>query len=287
MEGKSRDTWKGKRRTIFSQISHRSRWRYTPEEIAAAAQNHEQGRIEQAARHSGATGKSKYLPPLVYGSLDGIVTTFAVVSGVIGANLSPGIILVLGFANLFGDGFSMAMGAYLSAKSEQEVFARERQKTAQQVAQAPDQEKESLSRVYRGQGYSEQDAQVVTEIVSGEPGRLVSAVMVERHLMVPQKIEPALQGVATLIAFVLIGAVPLLAYLADFMFELKLSPMSAFMITVILTGLALLGAGAAKVLVTDRSAVRSAIETLLVGGFAGLVAFGVGVLLKGLGAPSP
>tara|TARA_Y100000034_G_C6885103_1_gene406278 strand:+ start:1163 stop:1675 length:513 start_codon:yes stop_codon:yes gene_type:complete len=63
----------------------------------------------------------KYLGDFVYGSIDGIVTTFAIVAGAIGASLSVSIVLVLGFANLFADGFSMAVSNYLSTKSHIEV----------------------------------------------------------------------------------------------------------------------------------------------------------------------
>lgn len=62
--------------------------------------------------------KYNWLPDFVYGSIDGVVTTFAVVSGVKGASLSATIILILGFANLLGDGFSMAVGKYLSDKAQ-------------------------------------------------------------------------------------------------------------------------------------------------------------------------
>lgn len=63
----------------------------------------------------------KYLPEFVYGGIDGSVTTFAVVAGSIGASLSPAIVLILGFANLFADGFSMAVSNYLSTKSDTEL----------------------------------------------------------------------------------------------------------------------------------------------------------------------
>lgn len=65
--------------------------------------------------------KYKYLPEFVYGGTDGAVTTFAVVSGVAGAALSPAIVLILGFANLIGDGISMAASDYLSTKSRNEL----------------------------------------------------------------------------------------------------------------------------------------------------------------------
>ena len=62
----------------------------------------------------------KYLGEFVYWGIDGCVTTFAVVAGSVGAWLEARIILILGFANLFADGFSMSIGAYLSSKSENE-----------------------------------------------------------------------------------------------------------------------------------------------------------------------
>ena len=63
----------------------------------------------------------RYLPEFVYGGIDGSVTTFAVVAGAIGASLSPIVVIILGFANLFADGFSMAVSNYLSIKSRLEL----------------------------------------------------------------------------------------------------------------------------------------------------------------------
>lgn len=67
-----------------------------------------------------------FIANFVYGAIDGAVTTFAVVAAVVGASLSPSVILILGFANLFADGFSMAMGNYLALKTHNEYVARER-----------------------------------------------------------------------------------------------------------------------------------------------------------------
>ncbi|WP_232700700.1 VIT1/CCC1 transporter family protein [Halobacterium wangiae] len=64
-----------------------------------------------------------YIAEVIYGANDGIVTTFAVVAGVAGAALDPGIVLVLGVANLLADGFSMGMSNYLSQRSEQDYRA--------------------------------------------------------------------------------------------------------------------------------------------------------------------
>ena len=68
----------------------------------------------------------EFLKDAVYAANDGIITTFAVVAGVVGASLDPFIILVLGFANLFADGISMASGNYLGTKSEKDLYSKER-----------------------------------------------------------------------------------------------------------------------------------------------------------------
>ena len=62
--------------------------------------------------------KQKYLPDFIFGAIDGLVTTFAIVSGVVGAHLATSIVLILGFANLLADGFSMGVSNYLSKKAE-------------------------------------------------------------------------------------------------------------------------------------------------------------------------
>ena len=63
----------------------------------------------------------KYLPEFVEGGMDGAITTFAVVSAVIGASLNSIVILILGFANIFADGFSFAISHYFSIKSKNEL----------------------------------------------------------------------------------------------------------------------------------------------------------------------
>lgn len=63
----------------------------------------------------------QYLGRFVYGAIDGTVTTFAVVAAATGAGLSPTVIIILGIANLVGDGFSMGASAYLAAKSDRDL----------------------------------------------------------------------------------------------------------------------------------------------------------------------
>ncbi len=64
------------------------------------------------------TRAQRYIPEFVYGAIDGTVTTFAIVAGVVGAGLSPAIILILGISNVLADGWSMASSDYLSSRAE-------------------------------------------------------------------------------------------------------------------------------------------------------------------------
>ena len=68
---------------------------------------------------------ANYIKDVVYAANDGIITTFAVIAGAAGATLSPSVIIILGFANLIADGFSMAASDFLASQSEQDMMRYE------------------------------------------------------------------------------------------------------------------------------------------------------------------
>jgi VIT1/CCC1 family predicted Fe2+/Mn2+ transporter len=247
----------------------------------AAALAHDPQRIAHVHREKHGGASSQYLGEMVYGGLDGIITTFAVVSGVAGAELGARVVLILGLANLFADGFSMATGAYLSAKSEQEYYDRERQREQWEVENFPEGERAELYHLYLNQGYSEADAQQMVAIKSAHPKRWVDAMMLEELGMLKDERNPLLNALATLVSFIVAGAVPLLIYLVGL--ATPVDSQVAFPVSLGLSAAALFGLGAAKVLVTERAAWKSGLEMLLVGGLAAAVAYVVGALLKGVG----
>lgn len=90
------------------------------------------------SKNNGIVSKARnhledYLSEFVYGGIDGAVTTFAVVAGATGARFDVKILLVLGFANLIADGFSMGVGSYLSTKSGQQL----QQKRGESISDEP------------------------------------------------------------------------------------------------------------------------------------------------------
>jgi VIT1/CCC1 family predicted Fe2+/Mn2+ transporter len=229
--------------------------------------------------HTGPTGP--YIGPIVYGGLDGIVTTFAVVSGVAGADLGSGVILILGSANLLADGVSMAVGAYLSSKSEREYFERERRTELWEIERYPDAERSELVALYEEQGYPTSDARALTAIHTSRPESWIKAMMAAEHGLLDAETDPLKRGLATFSAFVVAGSLPLLAYGLGLFIPMIAS--MAFLFSIVLSAVALFVLGAAKVLVTELRVVRSGLEMLLVGGLAAGVAYVVGFLLQGLG----
>ncbi len=97
---------------------------------------------------------SSYLSDFIYGGIDGSVTTFAIVAGVTGASLSPTIVLILGFGNLFADGFSMAVGNYLSTKSKKEYAEKVRRSEQDSVRNVPDEERNEIREIFVQKGFS-------------------------------------------------------------------------------------------------------------------------------------
>lgn len=175
-------------------------------------QQHEPQSLHGMARH--------YLGDLVYGANDGIITTFAVVAGVTGASLPARTVLILGFANLLADGFSMGASNVLSIRSDEAVRASD--------------------------------------------GLDVEEPYAMRH------------GLATFLAFILAGAVPLAAYLYPGAID------SRFPIAAALTFLTLFGVGALRSLVTRAGWWKSGLEMLALGLVASAVAYGVGAYIAGL-----
>ena len=249
-------------------------------DMQSSADAHTHKAIAEAAEEHGGAG-SHYLGEMVYGGLDGIITTFAVVSGVAGAQLGTPVILILGLANLLADGFSMATGAYLSSKSEHEYYRKEWEREAWEVEHFPDGERVELQEIYIQNGYTEDEAEQLVDIQSREPKRWVKAMMLNELGMMEDESNPLINGLVTFGSFVIAGAVPLIIYLIGL--ALPISPQVAFPISIALSALALFGLGVSKVLVTKLNPIRSGLEMLLVGGLAAGVAYLVGALLKGIG----
>ncbi len=219
----------------------------------------------------------EYLREFVYGGIDGAVTTFAVVAGAVGADLGPEIIIILGFANLFADGLSMSIGAFLSSKSEQENYDKHKSIEYWEVDNLPEKEREEIEEIYIEKGFEGPLLQQVVDVIVADRDRWVNEMMKDELNMIEETKSPLKIGLATLISFVLVGFIPLMVYVWDYFYE---TAFDVFLWTCVFTGLAFVVVGALKSWVNQTRFVRSVAETLALGFIAALVAYYVGDLLE-------
>lgn len=221
-----------------------------------------------------------WLPDFVYGGIDGAVTTFAVVAGVTGANLSVPVILILGFANLFADGFSMATSKYLSDKASLETFEKIRQIEFRHLKEKPDHERQEVVEILQKYGLKGDALEKATAQITANPAAWVDLMMRNEFNMTQENVSPIKGSIATFIAFILIGFIPLVGY--TFQAFLPMGQANIFWATCVFTLLALFIVGAVKSRFSMRSWFISGLETVFFGGIAASLAYLVGYLLKGL-----
>ena len=230
----------------------------------------------EAIRHRlGQGARQNYLRDFVYGGIDGVVTTFAVVAGTIGAGLSTNVILILGGANLIADGFSMASANFLGTKAEKEDLDRLRSLEEHHIDTVPEGEREEVKQIYARKGFEGADLERVVELLTSDRDRWVQTMLTEEYGL-PREIRSEWKAaIMTFSAFFVCGLVPLL----PFVFETDTS----FMVSILLTGVVFFLIGSAKSFWSTSSWQRSGAVTLAVGGTAAVLAYFVGMLLRSIG----
>lgn len=222
-----------------------------------------------------------YFKEVIYGGVDGIVTTFAVVAGFSGAALSHDtttqlsflVVLLFGLANLFADATSMGLGNFLSVRSEKDLYKAARQKEMQEVRDNPEAEYEETITIMMKQGFSSEDARRLADIYKTNENYWVDFMMThELEMSDPRGDIPALTGLATFTSFMIFGVIPLL----PFIFISDATPGALFQYSVIGTCLALVLLGILKWKVVGSNLGKALFEVVTVGGVAALVAFFVG-----------
>ena len=221
----------------------------------------------------------EFLKEIVYGGNDGIVTTFAIVAGFAGAGAEGAAavggvaVLLFGLANLFADATAMGLGAFLSSRSEQDVYNATRAKEMYEIEHNPEMERAEILEILDDKGLARDDAEAMTAILERHPEFMADFMMqYEIGMSDPSDDSPAMNGLATFLAFILFGAAPLLPY---FVAE---PTGETFIVSVIFSLAALVALGMLRWRVTNETMTRCVGETLLVGGICGLVAFGVGLM---------
>lgn len=242
-----------------------------PREETMHVRDHGHTEAEIAARIGNPPGKG-VLRDAIYGAIDGTVTTFAIVAGVVGAGLSPFVIVVLGLANVLADGFSMAAANYSGAKAEQDNARRIREIEERHIRDFPSGEKLEVREILSRMGLRGDVLEQATEAIVRDKERWIALMMEGEYGLGGIAPNPIRAATTTFVAFLLAGMIPLIPFL------LKLE--DAFLLSVITTMATFFGIGALKSLWALTSWWRSAAETVAIGGTAAALAYLVGNLLQ-------
>ena len=224
-------------------------------------------RLERGPGHN-------YLRDWIYGGIDGAVTTLAVVTGVAGAQLSKWIILALGFANLFADGFSMAASNYLGTKAELDDWRRLEGIENRHIEVAPEGEREEVRQIFARKGFEGNDLERIVELVTADRERWVQTMLTDEYGLPHEVRSPWMAAICTFTAFLVCGLVPVLPFVLGIEHSL---PVSA-----ILTGIVFVAIGSIKSKWSTSSWWSSGLATLFVGAIAALLAYFAGVIVKRL-----
>ena len=249
--------------------------------MAAARPDREelvQRHTEQLIRDRlGKEPQAGYLSDFVYGGIDGTVTTFAVVSGVAGAGLSSDIVIILGFANLIGDGFSMAASNFLGTRVEGQLREKAWETENHEIDVYPEGEREEVRQIFAGKGFQGADLDRAVEIITRDRNHWINTMLTDELGISLTRRSPMKAATATLVAFLLIGLIPLLAFVIQLVFPAAIP--APYLISSILTAVAFFIVGAIKSTFVEQIWYWSGAETLAVGGAAAALAYIVGAAL--------
>ena len=221
-----------------------------------------------------------YLHDFIYGAVDGAVTTFAVVSGVAGADLGASVVIILGGANLIADGFSMAASNYLGSRAERQRREHARHEEDRHIELVPEGEREEIRQIFAVKGFKGEDLERVVDVISSDRELWAETMMTEELGYGPTQPNELRAAATTLVAFLAIGFLPLAAFVYDLIVPGEFD--QAFVWSAVMTAIAFLVVGSMKARFVEQTWWRSGLETLLVGGLAATLAYVVGTLLKGV-----
>lgn len=231
--------------------------------------DHGHSQQEIAERINAPPGRG-VLRDVVYGGIDGSVTTFAIVAGVAGAGLSPFIIVALGLANVLADGFSMAAGNYSGTKAELDNIRRIRSIEERHIRLYPEGERDEVHAILSQKGLSGRVLDEATDAITANRDNWINLMIEGEYGLGSVDPNPFKAAMATFLAFLVAGMVPLLPFLLSFD--------RAFQLSITMTMAVFFIIGALKSRWSLAPWWRSGLETFAIGGAAALMAYFVGSL---------
>ncbi len=215
-------------------------------------------------------GRKSYLRDMIYGAIDGAVTTFAIVAGVEGAGLPHSIIVTLGIANILADGFSMAASNYSGVKAELDDRNRIIEIEKRHISDHREGELEELRQILALRGLTGRTLNEAVQSIASQERKWIDIMLTDEYGLSLDAPRPFRSALVTFLSFMAAGSVPL--------FPFVLGQNNAFETAIAATMLTFFLIGAGKSRWSLKPWWKSGAETLFIGGTAAIIAFSVGSL---------
>jgi VIT1/CCC1 family predicted Fe2+/Mn2+ transporter/rubrerythrin len=220
-------------------------------------------------------GAGGLLRSIVYGFNDGLTANFGLVAGIIGASVSPHIVIISGLAGAMADALSMGSSGYLAAKSEAEVQAHQIEMERHEMRLMPDLEEEELAVIYEAKGLSRERARETAKAVMQDPAQALETQVREELNIHPAELAPLKDGLVTGTATAVGAFIPIAPFLV-------MTHGSAVWVSLAVSMLAHFGIGAARSLFTGRGIWASGRDMFIVGFGVAAVGYVIGELITKL-----
>jgi VIT1/CCC1 family predicted Fe2+/Mn2+ transporter/rubrerythrin len=219
-------------------------------------------------------GVGGWVGQAIYGANDGLGAVFGIVSGMAGYTGGSDVVLIAGLTGSLASALSMGSGAYLSRKSEKEVYQAEIERERKEIEMNPEEEREELSLFYQLKGFSKEEAEKFSDTLIEQPEHMLKVLASEElglsEATFPYPTREAFSaGMSTAIG----GMIPVIPFFFT-------SGLTAVIISLTISTLAHFAIGILKTIVTGRNWFKSGLEMTAVGIVTAAIAYGVGLLLS-------
>ena len=226
---------------------------------------------EVGKRHSSAGGK---LRAAVFGASDGLVSNASLVMGVAAAGSDLHSVQIAGTAGMIAGALSMAAGEYVSVRSQREFYEYQMDLERKELAEYPEAEAEELALIYHARGIDMDEARRISAVLLSKPEHALDVLAREELGLNPDDLgSPFGAAGSSFVAFATGAMVPLIPFFAG------VNGTKAVYWSAALTAFMLFAVGISLSLFTGKGAIRGGLRMLLIGGGAGVVAWGIGKLL--------
>ncbi|MDH5400924.1 MAG: VIT1/CCC1 transporter family protein [Candidatus Heimdallarchaeota archaeon] len=215
-----------------------------------------------------------YMRDLILGGNDGLVSIFALVLGVAGGGLLPRVIFLAGAAGAIAGAISMAIGEYLSTKSQEQVYDAEMEMERRHIEHHLDHEKEELYEFYRAKGFQGAILDEIVETIASDPEILLKEMMMaEFGVLEDQRRSPLMATIIVGIAFAIGSLPPIL----PFLFATSTFQGVMFSSIFSITGLFIVGGFKARI--TRTSILKDGMENLTLGTLGAIITYIIGFFI--------